>query len=142
MTSLFSLPPRETMTSSSHQHIFCTANFFEDIFFLSFFLPPSAGPITDAFIPLHIFQRKDFFPFSISYPSNLFCVILTFFFILISFEVGVGVGVDFIGGYEPLPCLLSHQQPLPRRYRLDAASVRRAQIALSQPSHPLKPPRA
>lgn len=132
------------MTSSSHQHIFCTADFFEELFFsfLSFFLSSSLRCCSYHrcfHSTSHLSKKRFFFLLHILSFQSLLCYI-DIFFILISF--GVGVGGDFIGGYEPLPCLLSHQQPLPRRYRLDAASVRRAQIALSQPSHPLKPPRA
>ena len=47
---------------------------------------------------------------------------------------------QFSRGNESLLCLY-HQQHLTGRYRLDKASIRRAQIALSEPSNPLKPPR-
>lgn len=79
-------------------------------------------------------SRELFFSFPSCVISCFLSSINLHFYLLFNF-----LCIVFLG-YEPLPCL-SHRLHLARRYRLDTASIRRTQIALSQPSHPLKPPR-
>lgn len=85
VTSLFSLPPRETMTSSSHQHIFCTANFFEENFFscLSFFLSSSLRCCSYHrcfHSTSHLSKKRFFFLLHILSFQSLLCYIDIFFY--------------------------------------------------------------